>query len=226
MTDSSPLIHHSEWCRSLRPVWLLAELGVDFDIKAYKWDDLKKPEYLEINPSGLVPVLQDGDVKMQESGAITQFLAEKYGQGQVTVEAGTPEHAAYCQWFHVSEASFMAPGVAALFHYNLSSDKDPEVKNKAIKCINDVLQILDKELKQKGSEHYLITNKPTAADIMMGYPLIMLQDVFKDEVDLSPYPKVTSYIQRLRALSSTQKTFGEYNSLPSGLHHIKAGPQS
>ena len=61
---------------------------------------------------------------------------------------------------------------------------------------------------------------------MMGYPLVMLQDVFKDQVDLSPYPNVTSYIQRLRELPSTQRVFGKYNSLPSGLHHIKAEPSA
>lgn len=226
MVTTSPLVHHSEWCRSLRPIWLLAELGVDFDVKAYKWDELKGPEYLKVNSKGLVPVLQDGDVKMQESGAITQFLAEKYGQGRVTVKTGTPEHAAYCQWFHVAEASFMAPGVAALFHYNLSPDKDPEIQKKALKCINDVLQILNKELETKGSQGYLITSYATAADVMMGYPLVMLQDVFKDQVDLAPYSHVTSYIQRLRELPSTQKVFGKCNSLPSGLHRIKAEPSA
>lgn len=85
-------------------------------------------------------------------------------------------------------------------------------------------QILNKELEHKGSQGFLITSYPTAADFMMGYPLVMLQDVFKDQVDLSPYPHVTSYIQRLRELPSTQKVFGKYNSLPSGLHHIKAEP--
>ena len=68
-----------------------------------RWDELKMPEYLSVNPSGLVPVLEDGDVKMQESGAITQFLAEKYGQGRVTVEPGTQEHAAYCQVKHLRQ---------------------------------------------------------------------------------------------------------------------------
>ena len=62
-----------------------------------RWDDLKKPEFRSINPDGCVPVLQDGDVKMLESGAMTQWLVEKYGNGQLTVPYGTKEHAMYCQ---------------------------------------------------------------------------------------------------------------------------------
>ncbi|KAK9863103.1 hypothetical protein WJX84_001686 [Apatococcus fuscideae] len=182
-SGSKPLLYHSEWCRSLRPIWLLAELGVDFKIKAYKWDDLQKPEYLSVDPGGRVPILEDAGIKMKESGAITQFLAEKYGKGRVTLPPGTPEHAAYCQWFHMAEASFMEPGVAALFHWALDSAKDPTVKARALKCITDVLQVLDKDLAHKGDQQYLITSHPTAADFMMGYPLVMmqdLQDIYKD----------------------------------------------
>ena len=60
----------------------------------------------------------------------------------------------HVQWFHVAEASFMAPGVAALFHYNLDSDKNPEVKKKALKCIHDVLQVTASPiLKQTALSH-------------------------------------------------------------------------
>ena len=62
-----------------------------------RWDDLQKPEYLSVDPGGRVPILEDTGMKMKESGAITQFLAEKYGKGRVTLPPGTPEHAAYCQ---------------------------------------------------------------------------------------------------------------------------------
>ena len=62
-----------------------------------RWDDLKKPEFLSINPEGRIPVLRDGDVRMVESGAITQWLVDKYGQGKLTVPKGTAEHALYCQ---------------------------------------------------------------------------------------------------------------------------------
>lgn len=85
---------------------------------------------------------------------------------------------------------------------------------------------MDKELEKKGSTGYLITSKPTAADFVMGYPLVMLQDVFKEEVDLSSYVNVTAYIQRLRELPSTKRVFGKYNALATGLHHIKAEPSS
>ncbi len=57
---------------------------------------------------------------------------------------------------------------------------------------------------------------------MMGYPLVMLQDVFKEHVDLAAFPKVTAYIQRLRDLPSGQATFGKLNALSPGLHHISS----
>ena len=62
-----------------------------------RWPDLKSSEYLAVNPIGAVPALQDGDVTMSESGAITQWLAEKYGKGRLTVATGTPEQALYLQ---------------------------------------------------------------------------------------------------------------------------------
>ena len=85
-------------------------------------------------------------------------------------------------------------------------------------------QVLDKDLAHKGDQQYLITSHPTAADFMMGYPLVMmqdLQDIYKD-VSLTSYPNVVKYIQRLRSLDSGKAVFGSYNSLPAGLHHISS----
>ena len=75
----------------------------------------------------LVLLIADG--RQMPALSCTQIIYSRFG-GWLAV-----------QWFHVSEASFMAPGVAALFHWNLSSDKDPEVKKKALKNIDDILQV-------------------------------------------------------------------------------------
>lgn len=86
------------------------------------------------------------------------------------------------------------------------------------------MQILEKDLAKQGPASYLVTSHPTAADFMMGYPLFMIEDCFKGDVDLAAFPKVKGYIHRLRALPSAQATFGKYNDLSAGTHHVPGQP--
>lgn len=102
-------VHHLENSRSQRILWLLEELGIDYDIKRYGRDrqtGLAPPELLEVHPLGKAPVISDGDITIAESGAIIEYLMDSYDDGTLRPAAGTPERRAYNYWLHYAEGTF------------------------------------------------------------------------------------------------------------------------
>ena len=85
-------LYHASMTRSVRIVWLLEELGVPYELVKLDFlgGDLQRPEYLARNPLGKVPTLEDGDVRIFESGAITEYLCEKYDKGRLAPPPGSP----------------------------------------------------------------------------------------------------------------------------------------
>ena len=95
--------------RAVRVAWLLEELELNYEIEKYSVGDraLRTPEYYKIHPMGRVPVLEDGDIRIYESGAIVQYLLEKYGRGRFVPSKDDPNFAEYLQWVHYAEGSIM-----------------------------------------------------------------------------------------------------------------------
>lgn len=86
-------LHHLNNSRSQRILWLLEELGVPYEIKRYQRDAktmLAPPELRAIHPLGKSPVITDGDLTIAESGAIIEYLNDRYGHGRLIPAAGTP----------------------------------------------------------------------------------------------------------------------------------------
>jgi glutathione S-transferase len=109
-------VHHLETSRSQRVLWLLEELGVPYEIKLYKRDPrthLAPPELKNVHPLGKSPVVTDGDIVVAESGAILEYLVERYGadaQGEaahLVPAQGTPEHRRVRFLMHYAEGSLM-----------------------------------------------------------------------------------------------------------------------
>ena len=102
-------VHHLENSRSHRIVWLLEELGIDYEIKRYgrdKESGLAPSELLEVHPLGKAPVIVDGDKTIAESGAIIEYLIYEYDDGHLKPADGTPEQLAYTYWLHYAEGTF------------------------------------------------------------------------------------------------------------------------
>jgi glutathione S-transferase len=111
------VVHHLNNSRSQRVLWLLEELGLAYDIKRYQRDPktmLAPPELREVHPLGKSPVLQDGEVTLAESGAIIEYLLDRYGGGRLRPAVGTPERLRYTYWLHFAEGSAMPPLVMKL----------------------------------------------------------------------------------------------------------------
>src|SRR6185503_9829710 len=108
--DAMLTVHHLENSRSQRVLWLLEELGVPYEIVRYKRDpetSLAPPELAKIHPLVKSPVISDGDATVAESGAILEYLADKYGGGNLVPAAGTPAHARVRYFMHYAEGSLM-----------------------------------------------------------------------------------------------------------------------
>ena len=103
------IVHHLNNSRSQRVLWMLEELGLDYEVKRYQREPtMQAPATLRaVHPLGKSPVISDGDKTLAESGAILEYLAETYGNGRLAPAPGTPEHLRYTYFMHYAEGSLM-----------------------------------------------------------------------------------------------------------------------
>ena len=122
------ILHHLENSRSQRILWLLEELGLDYDVVRYERDresQLAPPELAAIHPLGKAPVITDGDVTVAESGAIIEYLVERHGEGRLKPAAGTREYRDYIYWMHYAEGSFMPLMILSLVLRRIETARMP-----------------------------------------------------------------------------------------------------
>jgi glutathione S-transferase len=199
-------LHHVQGSRSCRVRWLLEELGLDYALETYSLADgtLKGAAYRAKNPLGLVPTLEDGGVVLFESGAILQYLLERYGEGRLEPEIGTPERARYLQWFHWGEATMMPPlGDIMRQRFLLPEEKRSEAGlEDARKRLSKCLGALAAEVEEGG---FVAGSEFSAADIMMAYGPHLARMVG----ELPDEPKaVHDYLARVGARPAFERAFG------------------
>jgi glutathione S-transferase len=189
-------LHHSRRTRSARVIWLLEELGVPYELELvdFKPEALKAPEHLKLHPLGQLPVLQDDGVTMFESGAILEYLLEKYGQGRLAPAPGTPQRAEYLQWFHYGEASlarYVSDIVRVRFREPQVSESEAMVARSRARFA-EALTVVDRAL---AGRDYICGATFTAADIMIGY-VVALAKIIRE---LPPgFANLEAYLERLK----------------------------
>ena len=177
-------VHHLNNSRSQRILWLLEELGLDYQIKFYQRDAktmLAPPELKQIHPLGKSPVLTDGELVVAESGNIINYLVNTYGNGRLAPALGTPERLRYDYWLHYAEGSAMPPLLLKLVFDKVESSPMPffvkpiakgiasKVKSTFINPqIKLHLDYLEHEIQKTG---WFVGNELSAADIQMSFPL-------------------------------------------------------
>ncbi|PZO10973.1 MAG: glutathione S-transferase [Lysobacteraceae bacterium] len=122
------IVHHLNNSRSQRVLWLLEELGVPYEVKRYERDAktmLAPPELRAVHPLGKSPVISDGDEVVAESGAIIEYLADKYGQGTLLPPHGTAGRRRANYWLHYAEGSLMPPLLMSLVFTKVRSAPMP-----------------------------------------------------------------------------------------------------
>jgi glutathione S-transferase len=219
-------VHHLNNSRSQRVLWLLEELGVPYEIKRYERDPktmLAPPELRAVHPLGKSPVITDDGQTIAESGAIIEYLVDKYGQGRFAPAAGTPERLRYTYWMHYAEGSAMPPLLLKLVALRIASAPMPFFAKPIARKIASTLQssFIDPQLKlhlgyinkELGATGWFVGNDFTAADVQMSFPLEAATARGGMEGQI---PAVVDFLKRIHARPAYQRALergGKYELL-------------
>ena len=177
------IVHHLADSRSQRVLWLLEELGLDYEVRRYERDPatmLAPAELKAIHPLGKSPVLDDGDVRVAETGAIIEYLLDTHAAGRLRPAAGSADRLRFTYWMHYAEGSAMPPLLLKLVFSQLPKRAPGLVKpivNGIVKAANK--SFIDPQLKthadwwnsELGRDGWFAGPDFSAADIMMSFPL-------------------------------------------------------
>lgn len=195
-------LHHCVSARSFRPLWLLEEIGAPYKLVMHAFPPRVRDEaFLEINPLGTVPALFDESVAMTESAAICQYLAARHPEAGLGVAQEEPAYGDYLNFLHFGEATLTFPQTLVLRYGRFEPEERrlPQVVEDYTRWFLSRLRTLESRLER---ETYLCGERFTAADVSVGYALLLasvigLEERFK--------PAVAAYWQRLQAREAYQR---------------------
>ena len=202
-------VHHLENSRSQRVLWLLEELGLPYEIEKYQRDPktmLAPPALAKVHPLGKSPVVTDGALTLAESGAIVEYLVERYGQGGLIPPAGSPERLRYTYWLHFAEGTAMPPLLLKLIFDRVATSPMPFFVRPIARGIADKVQamlvapnlrrhhdFMESELERS---EWFAGDAFSAADIQMSFPI----EAAAQRAGLDArWPRLMAYLQRIRA---------------------------
>ena len=198
------VVHHLNNSRSQRIVWLLEELGLEYEIAHHARDAVTKlapPELLEVHPLGKSPVIEDGGVVVAESGAIVDYLIERHGHGALAPARSSADWVAYVQWLHYAEGSAMLPLMLALYAGRLGDAAAPlwpRIQGELTANLSYINTAVT-------GRSFIVGDSLTGADVQIAF---VLEAAAANGV-LAAYPEAARYLASLQArpayLRSVQK---------------------
>ena len=201
-------VHHLNDSRSQRVLWLLEELGLAYEVKRYQRDArtlLAPPELKAIHPLGKSPVLDDGEVRVAETGAIVEYLLEAHGGAALRPARGTPEGRRFTYWLHYAEGSAMTPLLLKLIFSQIPK-RVPllarPVAGGIARGMNE--RMIDPQLAahtayweaELARSEWFAGDAFSAADIMMSFPV----EAAGSRVGYGPdKPRLKAFLERIHA---------------------------
>ena len=209
------IVHHLNNSRSQRVLWLLEELGLDYEVLRYSRDPatmLAPPELRAVHPLGKSPVVTDGDNVLAESGAILEYLVETHGHGRLAPAPGTPERLRYRYWMHYAEGSAMPPLLLKLVFDRIAKARMPFFAKPVARAIANRardsfiqpqidlhLDFMEAELERST---WFAGEAFTAADVQMSFPL----EAATARAGLDGLrPKLMGFLSRIHARPAYQR---------------------
>jgi len=204
------VVHHLNNSRSQRVLWLLEELGVPYEIKKYQRDAktmLAPPELLRVHPLGKSPVVTDDGVTVAESGAIIEYLLDKYGAGRLAPTPGTDARRRFTYWLHFAEGSAMPPLLLKLIFDRIGSGQGMPffgrpiargiaAKVKALMIEPNLKRQLDFMEGELTRAEWFAGDEFSAADIQMSFPVEAA--AMRAGLDASR-PKLVTFLKKIHA---------------------------
>jgi len=186
-------LHDLAHSRSQRIAWYLDELGLDYDVVHYDRDPNTQrapAELRAVHPLGKAPVLEDGELLLAESGAIVQYLTERYGAGRFSPALDAPNYPQYLYWLHFAEGSGMFPLLLDLFLGMAGEGAAPlqaAVKQELAAYLDHMATALEKQ-------DWIAGDAFTAADILN----VFVVEMAETRGVLGDRPALASYLERAR----------------------------
>ena len=208
------IVHHLNDSRSQRVLWLLEELGLPYEVRRHQRDAktrLAPPELRAVHPLGKAPVIEDGDVRVAETGAIVEYLLETHGAGRLRPPAGTEDGRRFTYWLHYAEGSAMPPLLLKLV-FGLLPSRSPALLKPLVRGIAAKAQsgFVDPQVKthvafweaELGRSTWLAGDDFSAADIMMSFPVEAGAD---RAFDAETKPRLKAFLNRIHARPAYQR---------------------
>jgi glutathione S-transferase len=211
-------LYHCDGARSFRPLWMLEELGLDYELKMLPFPPrVLARDYMALNPLGTIPLMIDDETRMTESSGICHYLGVKYGPTPLMVEPGESAYGAFLNWMYFSDATLTFPQTLVLRYTELEPEerRSPQVATDYAKWFLGRLRAVEAAT---AAAETLCAGRFTAADIVIGYALRLA-----DRIGLSGDfgPNVAAYWARLqtrdgyqRARESERRAGVEQNVVP------------
>ncbi|WP_245228521.1 glutathione S-transferase family protein [Pontixanthobacter sp. CEM42] len=188
-----PTLYTCQGSRGLRATWAACEAGIDLDLQMLPFPPrFRKPDYLEINPLGTIPMLVDGDNRMTESCAIAHYLAVKSGVPELVVQPDEQDYAEYLDFTHHADATITFPQTVYLRFAKFEKDKGLEEAGHAYaRWFGKRLIKVEERLDER---EFLCADRFTVADICVGYALYLA-----NRIGLAEYlnPRLVEYLDLL-----------------------------
>jgi glutathione S-transferase len=197
-------LHFAPSSRAVRTAWLLEELELPYELNrmAFHPSDLKSDEHRARHPLGRIPVLEDGDISIYESGAIAEYILERHKNGGLKPAVNDARYPIYLQWFHYCEGMVMPPINTIVVHTILLPEerRDATVLGQAQRLLLKALEPVEADMQDKD---YLVGDF-SAADTMLGHSILMTDrfGLLSDN-----FPNLSAYVTRLKARPALQRAF-------------------
>jgi len=189
-------IYHVTGTRGMRIIWLCEELGIEYDVIKidFSTEYRSSPEWRAISPIGKVPILVDGDMRMFESGAMVQYVLNKYAGDALVPSADDENYGHYLQWLWFAEATMARP-LGEIVNHKREFPGDQSISAVTQEMAARAGTCLTLVAEQMHDQDYILGNQFSAADIMLGYTLLLGELLIPDRFPHSLQP----YWQRLQA---------------------------
>jgi glutathione S-transferase len=202
-------LHHLETSRSTRIIWILEELGLPYEMITHQRNPMTRlapPELKAIHPLGKSPVIVDDGAVMAESGAIIEYLVEKYGNGRLRPAVGSADWRTYLHFMHFAEGSAMLPLMLKLYTGFLGEGAAPLQPRIDSEIVNHI-GYLNGHLTMRD---YLCEMGFTAADIQVSY---LLENMAASGA-IAAFPALGPYMERLHARPAFQRAIEKGGPIP------------
>jgi len=196
-------LYHCEHARSLRPLWCLEEMGLDYELVNLPFPPrVFAKEYKQINPLGTIPFLVDGDTQMTESSGICHYLTQRHGPTDLALTVDHAEYGAFLNWLYFSDATLTFPQTLVLRYTALEPEarRVPQVAEDYAAWFSGRLRHVENALDGK---EFLVADRFTIADIAIGYALHLATRLPPLQDTLGP--NASAYLDRLRARDGFQR---------------------